>query len=88
MSNQVEEILEERGNVYGDFDVNVEAIANIMRELNHVHKCKTEEDLSLIDFTNLNYQVIKMVRLAATPSHKDSWKDVQGYAKLSEEYYD
>ena len=84
----IEDILEERGKSYGAFDVNVEGVANVMKELNHVHKCKTGEDLNLIDFSNLNYQVIKLIRLAATPDHKDSWKDIQGYAKLSEEYYD
>ncbi len=84
----VEETLKERGDSYGSFEVNVEGIATIMKELNHVHKCKTGEDLNLIDFTNLQYQVIKLVRLAATPNHKDSWLDIQGYAKLSEAYYD
>jgi len=84
----LEETLEERGSSYGAFDVNVEAIAAIMKDLNHVHKCKTGEGLNLIDFTNLHYQVIKLARLAATPHHKDSWLDIQGYAKLSEAYYD
>jgi len=83
----VDKTLEERGESYGDFGVNIEAIATIMKELNHVHKCKTGEDLNLIDHTSLQYQVIKLVRLGATPDHKDSWLDIQGYAKLSEEYY-
>ena len=87
MSKEIEDILEERGESYGDFGVNIEAIATIMKELNHVHRCKTGEDLNLIDHTSLQYQVIKLVRLGATPTHMDSWKDIQGYAKLSEEYY-
>ncbi len=84
----VEKTLAERGESYGAFDINVEAIADIMGTLQHVHKAKTGEDLNLIDFTNLQYQVIKLVRLGATPNHKDSWLDIQGYAKLSEAYYD
>ncbi len=84
----VDKTLEDRGESYGAFDVNVEAVAEIMGVLNHVHKCKTGSDLNLIDHTHLQYQVIKLVRLGATPSHKDSWLDLQGYAKLSEAYYD
>ncbi len=84
----VDKVLKDRGESYGSFEVNVEAIATIMKELNHVHKCKTGEALNLIDFTHLHYQVIKLVRLGATPTHKDSWTDIQGYAKLSEAYYD
>ncbi len=87
MSKEIEDILEERGDSYGDFGVNIEAIATIMKELNHVHRCKNVEDLNLIDHMSLQYQVIKLVRLGATPAHLDSWKDLQGYAKLSEEYY-
>ena len=83
----VDKTLEERGNSYGSYKENVEAVADIMRNLNIVHKDKTGEDLNLIDFTNLNYQVIKLVRLAATPNHLDSWHDIQGYGKLAEEYY-
>ena len=84
----LDETLEERGSSYGAFDVNVEGVAEIMGVLNHVHKCKTGMDLNLIDHTNLHYQVIKLVRLGATPAHQDSWRDLQGYAKLSEAYYD
>jgi len=83
----VDELLEERGEIYGGFDVNVEGVAEIMGALSHIHKAKTGKTLNLIDFSHLNYQVIKLVRLAATPSHLDSWKDIQGYAKLSEGYY-
>ena len=83
----IENVLEERGNSYGNYNVNVEAIANIMDILNTVHFEKTGQPLSGADRVNLEYQVIKLVRLGATPSHKDSWIDVQGYGKLAEIYY-
>ena len=84
---KIDEILEQRGANYGSYKENVEAVAAIMLSLHKVHKEKTGEDLNLIDASNLQYQVIKLVRLAATPDHEDSWKDIQGYAKLAEEYY-
>jgi len=84
----IDKILEERGNSYGSFEANVKAISAIMGELHKVHNDKEGHHLNLLDATNLQYQVIKLVRLAATPNHKDSWQDIQGYAKLSEEYYD
>ena len=83
----IDEVLEQRGNNYGDYKENVEAIANIMGELNKVHKAHTGEDFNLIDFTNLNYLVIKLVRLGATPNHLDSYLDLQGYSKLAKDYY-
>jgi uncharacterized protein YejL (UPF0352 family) len=85
--SSIDDTLKGRGKDYGDYKDNVEAIAKIMKTLNEVHKHKTAEDLNLIDFTNLNYAVIKLVRLAATPDHIDSWHDLQGYAKLAEKYY-
>jgi len=84
---KVDELLADRGKDYGDFGVNVEAVAEVMKALQTVHICKTGKQMNLIDHCNLQYQVIKLVRLAATPNHIDSWKDVQGYAKLSEDYY-
>ena len=85
---EVDAILEERGKDYGSFKANVEAVAEVMKALQTVHVCKTGRQLNLIDHSNLHYQVIKLVRLAATPEHLDSWKDIQGYAKLSEDYYE
>ena len=83
----VENTLEQRGEVYGSYEANIKAVSNIMNELQKVHKDKTGESLNLIDYTNLNYLVIKLVRLGATPEHIDSYHDLQGYAKLSEDYY-
>ena len=83
----IEETLKDRGSNYGDYGVNVEGVATIMGELQHIHKAKTGEALNLIDYSNLNYLVIKLVRLAATPNHVDSYHDLAGYSTLMEEYY-
>ena len=85
--SKIDSILEDRGKSYGSYDINVEAVASIMGILHRVHKDKTGETLNLIDYSNLSYIVIKLVRLGATPDHLDSLKDIQGYAKLAEDYY-
>ena len=83
----VDATLKERGKTYGSYKENVKAVAAIMKSLNDVHKDMNGVDMNLIDHCNLQYLVIKLVRLGATPSHLDSLHDMQGYAKLIEEYY-
>lgn len=83
----VDETLSERGAVYGDYYIGVKARADIMDILNAVHVSEHNCDMPhsyrgmLLDVVN------KLCRLAATPTHIDSWHDVQGYAKLSEDYF-
>ena len=83
MAQEVEEILEQRGSVYGDFTLNIHSRATIMTQLNQIHIEKTGVQLKPIDYQALNDLVIKLVRLAATPEHGDSWTDIVGYAKLN-----
>lgn len=84
----IKETLKERGEIYGDYGLNVESIASIMNILQKLHHTNTGETMNLIDYSNLNYIVIKLVRLGVTPEHIDSWHDISGYAKLIEDYYD
>ncbi len=83
----VEKTLKERGSNYGSYGANVEAVATIMDTLDGLKVEKDNRRLTAIERTHLQYLVIKLVRLGATPEHADSWHDVQGYAKLSEEYF-
>ena len=80
MSN---EILKERGSVYGDFRTNLLARANIMNNLDKVHLGKTTEKLDSVHYQAINDIVIKLVRLAASPEHIDSWRDLSLYAQLN-----
>ena len=81
MSN---EILKERGSVYGDFGVNLNARGSIMEELELVHLKKNDEiSFSPMDSQAINDIVIKLVRLAASPEHVDSWEDISNYARLN-----
>ena len=85
--SKVDETLENRANSYGSFSANVEAVGNIIDILDNVRFDKEQIMLTPTERQHLTYQVIKLVRLGATPNHLDSWHDIQGYAKLSEEYF-
>lgn len=82
-TNKAVDILADRGKVYGSFKVNIEARANIMNILNSIHSDKNHSKLPSVDYQALNDIVIKLVRLAATPEHIDSWRDTSLYAKLN-----
>ena len=84
-TNKVVDILADRGKVYGSFKVNIEARANIMNILNSIHSDKNDFELCSVDYQALNDIVIKLVRLAATPQHIDSWTDASLYSKLNVE---
>lgn len=81
----VEEILKDRGSIYGDFTLNVNSRAIIMAQLQQVHIEKNGDLMSNVDYQAINDIVIKLVRLGATPSHVDSWVDIAGYSKLNME---
>lgn len=84
---QVDNTLEQRGEVYGSYKVGTEASGKILNALNEIHYDKHHTDLAGKDLVAIHYIVMKLVRLAATPEHLDSWHDIQGYAKLAEEMY-
>jgi hypothetical protein len=77
----IDETLNQRGSVYGPYDVGVrvrtemlEAIKRGYREINQMPM--DPEVVSMIsDITN------KLSRLCGTPSHIDTWHDIEGYAK-------
>jgi len=81
-SENLDSILTERGVVYGDYGVHVDAVGDIMNILQNVcekkNKCKMGAKVQAMNF----YVVSKLVRLAATPIHEDSLKDAINYLKL------
>jgi hypothetical protein len=79
------DILSDRGKIYGSFKTNIEARGSIMDILNSIHSDKNDVKLSSVDYQALNDIVIKLVRLAATPEHIDSWTDASLYSKLNVE---
>ena len=83
----IEETLAERGSSYGDYSVGTKAFAEIMDNLEKIYVSANKVPPLTEEMIPIQYIVMKLVRLAATPNHIDSWHDVQGYAKLAEDMY-
>lgn len=81
---KIEETLNQRSSIYGDFGDATEARSTIMESLNSLHLRHTGKNLEYFDFIAILDIVNKLTRLAATPNHCDSWHDISGYASLIE----
>lgn len=83
MSNDLNNTLSERGNSYGDFTDN----AFIAQQLKDVVRCGR----AWVDATAAQREAVDMILskisrlVTGNPYHKDSWHDIQGYAKLAED---
>ena len=82
----VANILEERASQHGDYKTIVDARASILTILAEVYIKRHESSPP----TNLIIMwgdiILKLVRSAANPSHKDNWDDLEGYARIINEY--
>lgn len=78
MNNDINKTLNERGEVYGDFD----AAADIYQQLKKV----VDDNSQLLSNRQryaLDQMMIKVTRiLNGDPSHEDNWRDAAGYALL------
>lgn len=83
----LKETLDERGSVYGSFDAGTDLLASILNSLTLHRHNTTGSFMTTTEQVMFQYILMKLVRLAASPDHIDSWHDIQGYAKLIEEYY-
>ena len=83
MSNDLNKTLSERGTSYGDFTDN----AFVAQQL----KDTVRSGRAWIDATGAQREAIDMILskisrlVTGDPFHKDSWHDIQGYAKLAED---
>ena len=83
MSNDLNKTLNERGVSYGDFTDN----AFVAQQLKDV----VRTGRAWIDATSAQREAIDMILskisrlVTGDPFHKDSWHDIQGYAKLAED---
>lgn len=83
----VKDTLNQRGEVYGSFEVGTTGFAGIIDNLKKIFVDKNRREPTEKEFLPIYYLVMKLVRLGATPDHIDSWHDIQGYAKLTEDMY-
>ena len=85
-TTNVDEILNQRGTVYGSYEDGVKCRADIVNALEYVYKLNINslgmpKELQIM-FGDL---ALKLMRAASNPSHIDSWVDLEGYAKLIKE---
>lgn len=76
----IQEVIEPRGKIYGDYKNGVEARQCIMAILDNLHRDNRGEGLSHIHYGMILDIVNKLTRLAVSPGHKDSVVDVIGYS--------
>ena len=79
-----DQVLEERGSVYGDFFEGIELEANLLELIKERHQKHHGEPLHPIHATYITKILMKLSRLAVSPDHVDSWTDIAGYARLVE----
>ena len=84
--SDINEILKIRGSVYGDYKGGTELRATIIESILNryyaIHAKRMPQNLVCCIWDIVN----KLSRLAVTPDHLDSWKDISGYSKLIYEY--
>ena len=89
MSNKIDSTLSERGSNYGTFEMNAEMaqeLKSIVREYDSMYE---DNNLRAIHKEAIDMIMHKISRIVnGDPSYQDSWVDIQGYAKLAEEYND
>jgi hypothetical protein len=82
-----DEVLKERGEVYGNFTdgsrLEMQIMALIAFNYEKQHR-KPLPELERIFFSKI---IMKLSRLSVTPNHIDSWTDIAGYARLVEQHY-
>ena len=84
----VNNTLEERGKVYGDYKGGTELRGSILMLIGDRYEEVNGRKMSFDELHKFIDVISKLSRLAASPNHKDSWHDLAGYAKLVEEMID
>ena len=79
-----EQIIEERGTVYGNFYEGIELEVNLLEAIKDRHLKQHGEPMHPIPVMYLSKIIMKLSRLAVSPDHIDSWTDIAGYARLVE----
>lgn len=76
------DILKDRGAIYGDYKKGIQGREAILEELHILHLTEHKTDMTLTQSGYIHDIVNKLVRIAVTPNHVDSWQDIAGYASL------
>jgi hypothetical protein len=79
-----DQVLEQRGEVYGDFFEGVSLEAVILENIKDRYRKAHNAEMDPVHVIYLSKIAMKLSRLAVSPSHVDSWTDIAGYARLVE----
>jgi hypothetical protein len=79
-----DQILEQRGEVYGDFFEGISLEATILKGMTDRYAEHHGSSMNPVNVIYLSKIVMKLSRLAVSPNHLDSWTDIAGYARLVE----
>lgn len=79
-----DDVLQERGQSYGDFGTGARLEATIIELLAANHAKQTGSPMQIEHIVWFSKIVMKLSRLSVTPEHIDSWTDIAGYGRLVE----
>ena len=75
VSERIEALLKERGQMYGDAAENFTAIGRGWGAILNIEDIPAYQVALMMDF-------LKTIRCAVNPTHADSWTDKNGYSEL------
>ena len=80
MNEDISKILTDRKHVYGDYTDGTRFRADMMNLITNFHTKQTGKILNTVDLVAIFDIVNKLSRIAVSPGHRDSWKDLVGYS--------
>jgi len=75
MSERIEALLQERGEMYGEAVDNFTAVGRGWGAILNIEDIPAYQVALMMDF-------LKTIRCAINPTHEDSWQDKLGYSEL------
>lgn len=81
--NEINNILGERGEVYGDFTKGNKVRCDLITIIGEAYHDHHGHEMPLEDLMAIYDVVIKLTRIAISPHHIDSWADIVGYSLLN-----
>lgn len=79
-----DQVLEQRGEVYGDFAEGVWLETYIIESIKDRYLAHHGIDMPPVSVMYISKIAMKLARLSVSPTHIDSWTDIAGYARLVE----
>ena len=79
----IDEILKDRTEIYGDYEGGCNFIIEVMTKILKRYKATHQKESMYPLYQHYIRDIVnKLSRIAVTPNHVDSWRDISGYASL------